>query len=176
MKPPDKSECFYIATMLDSVLIDFTYIHPWADQVIREMENPPYWLCQLAIEKSQDNLLNTLGSFIYGEPFEAPPPDLDKFHVGCLWLRYERRELSWATYLRQVGSHLDAADCGWDCETPYHYLNLHEDADFSLESEENTKRQYLMDHDVQPWIDLARLKFEPFRSQDRPAKANPLEM
>ena len=163
MKIPDKKECFYISIMLESGLIDFSYTHPWADKIIECMEAPPSWLCELATKHYQGDQLKVLGAFIYGEPFESAPTDMEKFHLGCLWLRYERRELSWATFLKQAGDHLDRANCDWNCETPYYYLNLHEDAYFTEESEEETKNRYLEDHDLQPWIDLAQKKFEPFK-------------
>lgn len=175
MQIPDKRECFYISEMLNSGLIDYSYLNTWADEIIQSVESPPSWLCELATEKYRGAQMEALGSFIYSEPFVPAPKDIEKFHVGCLWLRYKRREISWATFLKKTGEFLDCADCDWECETPYHYLNLYEDAYFTKDSEEETKSRYLKDHNLCPWINLARTKFEPFKSRVRLTKADPAE-
>jgi hypothetical protein len=162
MSIPCKQECFYILEMIESGLIDFSYINPWADQIIEEEEKIPSWLCDLALKKYRGDLTNTLREYIFSEPFESCPPDLEKFHLACLWLRYERREISWATFLENAGIYLDAANEDWDCETPYHFLNIYKDAYFTEDSERDTKEKYLNAQDLSPWIDIARKKFEPF--------------
>lgn len=168
---PSKREALYILEMVEAELIDFSYIHPWADQIIAALNVAPAWLCELAVESYRGGVSKILCEYPCSEPFEAPPDGLEKFHVACLWIRYERRELSWATFLRSAGEILDAANGDWDCETPYHFLNVHEDAYFSRESEEQTKKDYLADHDLAPWIVLAKEKFEPFRRVRRAKKA-----
>lgn len=65
--------------------------------------------------------------------------------------------------LREIGDYLDAVYGEWDCETPYHYLNLYEEANFSEESEEATKKEYLNEHDIIPWIDFAKDKLKSFQ-------------
>ncbi len=172
MQIPNKSECFYILEMLESDLIDYCYTHPWADKLISGSETPPAWLCNLAVKKYKGDQISAIREFIFAEPFEEEPVAMEKFHVACLWLRYQRRELSWATLLRESGEHLDAACGDWDCETPYHYLNQYEDAYFSPEAEEKTKSQYLVDHDLEPWIELAKSKFEPFFNLEWLKRAN----
>lgn len=169
---PTKYECCYILEMLESGLIDFSYVHPWAGQVIAGLEASPSWFTELAIEKYSGAQARALREYIYSEPLEEHPKDLEKFHVACLWLRYERRELSWATFLGLAGSHLDAANADWECETPYHYLNVHEDAYFSPDSEQQTRVAYLADQDLAPWIAVAREKFEPFKTLRTADKAS----
>ncbi len=175
MEIPNKQACFYVLEMLESRLIDFSYTHPWADQIIIRLDYAPSWLSNLASKKYQGDQSKALREYVFSEPFEAGPDEMEKFHVACLWLRYERRELSWATFLRLAGEILDAANADWYCETPYHYLNMHEDAYFSNESEEQTKRDYLTDHDLGPWIEMAKEKFEPFRKMRRANKTNPAD-
>ena len=149
--------------MLDSALIDYSYTQPWADLLIEAIEGPPSWLCDVATKKYTGDQKKAFREYLSSEPFVQRPADCNKFHIGCLWLRYERRELSWATYLQQAGEYLDASGAGWDCETPYHYLNCFEDAYFSIEAEEETKRKYLKDHNVLPWAALASQRLEPFK-------------
>ena len=172
MDIPTKQECFYILEMLESKLIDFSYTEPWADELISKSDIAPAWLCDISIKKYQGDQIKSIRDFIFSEPFEQEPVDMEKFHVACLWLRYERRELSWAIFLHEAGCYLDAANGEWDCETPFYYLNVYEDAYFTMESEEYTKTQYLKDHKLKPWIQLARDKFEPFRKLRRANKAN----
>jgi len=169
---PTKEECFYILEMLESSLIDFSYTQPWADQIFESVGVPPSWICDVATKKYNGDQKKAFREFVFGEPFERSPENIEKFHVGCLWLRYERRELSWATYLQLTGSYLDAASGDWDCEIPYHYLNRLEDEYFTPESEKETKRLYLEDHDVRPWAMLAAEKFEPLKKIRRTNKTS----
>ncbi|MGV3774945.1 MAG: hypothetical protein ACO1QB_18750 [Verrucomicrobiales bacterium] len=159
---PNKQECFFILEMMECSLIDYSYTEPWAVELIKSINTPPFWLCDLATKKYRGDQIKAIQGFVYSEPFEAGPADLEKFAVACFWLRYERRELSWATFLRMAGELLDRRNVDWECETPYHYLNVYEDAYFTPAAEERTKREYLQDHDLNPWIAEAKLKFAPF--------------
>ena len=167
MQLPNKQECFYILEMLESSLITFHYTEPWADAIVSQLEKPPAWLCNFAIKQFKGDLTKMMRDHIYSEPFESGPPEMEKFYLACLWLRYERRELSWATFLQRAGERLDAASSDWACETPYHYLNLFEGAYFSERAEQDTKRRYLAEHDLKPWIEKAEEKFAPFKAVRR---------
>ena len=160
---PTKQDCFYILEMLETSLIDYSYTHPWAEELIMKTDTPPTWLCELAVRKYQGDQIKAVKDYVFSEPFEPRPPEMEKYSVACLWLRYERRELSWATFLQMAGEVLDSASADWQCETPYYHLNIYGDAYFSAEAEERTKRDYLKDHDLTPWIEVAESRFEPFR-------------
>ena len=164
---PSKQDGFYILEMIERSLIDYTYTQPWADELIMAVDLPPSWLCDLATTKYRGDQSKAVREFVFSEPIEAAPAELEKFAVACLWLRYERRELSWATFLQMAGDFLDAASGDWQCETPYHYLSLYEDAYFTPAAEERTKRDYLNDHDLKPWIDDATARFAPFLRRRR---------
>jgi hypothetical protein len=172
MSIPSKQDCFYMLEMLESGLIDFSYVHPWAEKIIADLDSVPSWLGDLATKKYKGDQSKALRAYIFSGPFEVALGGMEKFHVACLWLRHERRELSWATFLRLAGECLDAADGDWLCEKSYHYLNVYEDAYFSDESEKQTKKDYLADHDLDSWITKAKEKFEPFRMMRRTNKAN----
>lgn len=160
---PTKVDCYYIVEMLNSGLINYQQTQPWADKIIEALDAPPSWLFDVSLKQYQGDQIFAFRAVAYGEPFTDVPNDLDKFHLACLWLRYERRELSWAILLREIGDYLDAVYGEWDCETPYHYLNLYEEAIFSEESEEATKKEYLNEHDIIPWIDFAKDKLKSFQ-------------
>jgi hypothetical protein len=167
MPIPTKLEFFYILEMLDAELLDSRFTHPWAEQLIARLDSVPPWLGDLATQVNRRHQAEAIRQYLCSEPFEAGPDGLEKFHVACLFLRYERRELSWATFLRLAGEHLDAVNGEWDCETPYRWLNVYEDADFSEGAEARTREEYLAEQDLRPWIALAREKFEPFRQVRR---------
>lgn len=173
MEIPSKRECFYVLEMIQAGLIDFSYVQPWADTLIAEIDTVPPWLGDLALKQYRGDLVEALRAYVFSEPFEAGPEDMEKFHVACLWLRYERRELSWATFLRLAGDLLDNVSGDWACETPYYYLNLYRDAYFSVAAEEQTKKDYLSEQDLRPWIELAKEKFEPFRRLKSVCKVHP---
>lgn len=160
---PTKLECFYILQMLESQLINYSYTFPWADKIIESLEIAPAWLCDVATKKYMGDQCKAIRKYTYSEPFEHFPNDRYKFYVGCLWLRYERREISWATYLHLVGKHLDSVNDDWRCEIPYHYLNVFEEAYFTEESEKSTKDAYFKEQDVFPWRELAYTKYSPLR-------------
>jgi len=162
---PSKQDCHYIIVMLESFLIDYQDTQPWADKLIEDIDIPPAWLCEVSINKYQDDQINAFREYVYSEPFEEKPDDLDKFYVACLWIRYERQDISWATFLWEIGDYLDAAQGEWDCETPYHYLNLYENASCSKEAEEETKKQYLTKQNIMPWLEVVRSKFQWFQIQ-----------
>jgi len=162
MAIPSKLDCFYILEMLESELIDYRYIHPWADDIILSLDSAPSWLGDLATKKYRPDQSKALREYILSQPFETRPDGMPKFHIACIWLRHERRELSWATFLRLTGEYLDGST-DWECETPYHYLNIYESAYFSAESERQTKNSYFSDQNLKPWIAMAKDRFEPFR-------------
>lgn len=163
MPLPGKQECFYILEMLEAGLIDFHHTQPWGHRLILEADTAPAWLCALATVKDQGDQKQALRDYVLSEPFEPWPAELEKFHVACLWLRYERRELSWASFLREAGRHLDAADSEWPCETLFQMLNDHEAANCAPESEAIGRQRLLALHALEPWIDRARQHFEPLR-------------
>ena len=163
IKIPSKVDCYYIVEMLESNLICYRQTQPWADRIIEGLDTPPTWLFDISLKKYQGDQILAFRMMAYGEPFTDVPSDLDKFHIACLWLRYERRELSWATLLREIGDYLDGANIEWPCETPYHYLNLFEEANFSESSEDATKKEYLNEQNVIPWLNLAKEKLQWFQ-------------
>lgn len=161
---PSKHECFYVLEMLETRLLDFTYTQPWANEIIKELETIPDWIFRISTNTALSEQSKALREYVFSEPFESAPAEIEKFHIACYWHRHLRREISWATFLNLVGRYLDTAGIEWDCETPYYYLNITEDAYFSIESEKETKNAYFQDHNLQSWVSFVAEKYEPFRS------------
>lgn len=59
--------------------------------------------------------------------------------VASLYLRYERRELFWATFLNESGLKADASGGRWPCEEFYAMLNELEESDFALAVEQRQR-------------------------------------
>ncbi|MEI5906873.1 hypothetical protein WAK64_07350 [Bacillus spongiae] len=76
-----------------------------------------------------------INEYVYSEPFEEMP-DLYDFYIACLYLRYRRREVSWASFLWASGDYADgyqAVKC--DCRWFYEMVTELEDSGFSIERE-----------------------------------------
>jgi hypothetical protein len=122
-----------LSVMVDSRLIWYKHYFKFCDEIIENMEDPPYWIIELATTKFIPDALKVINEYGFNsEPFEEIQSDLCDFFIACLFLRYNRREISWATFLKKSGEFADvtqAVKC--DCEWFYEMLNNYEDSDFS---------------------------------------------
>ena len=55
----------------------------------------------------------------------------NRYFLACLYLRYERKEISWATFLNEAGRYADSYDCNVACEYFFEMLTNYEDSLFS---------------------------------------------
>ena len=77
-----------------------------------------------------------LGEYVWSEPFESvDQAELEDEYLSCLYLRHERHELSWATFLDLAGRYTDNANGAWQCEDFFQILNELEESDFSQATE-----------------------------------------
>jgi hypothetical protein len=121
-----------LQTMADADLITYKELQPWAESVLRSLEKPPNWLCNIATQTYGPDVLKSLGEYVWSEPFEAGDrAEVDDEYLGSLYLRFERHELSWASFLDLAGKYADRVDGAWICEEFFHMLNELEEADFS---------------------------------------------
>ena len=111
---------------------------PWADGFVERLEKPPAWICELAITKYKQDALRIVSDFVFSEPFEEFTDEHVEF-LGYVWIRYERRELSWATFLNEAGRYTDPSPGPWDCEYFYSLLNELEEQEFSPELEQRQR-------------------------------------
>jgi hypothetical protein len=124
-----KSFAQMLALAIDAECLTFRDYIPWADRVIAALDRPPVWICDLSIAKYRPEALRIVREFVLSEPFEevtSRPAD----YLGFLWIRYERREISWATFLRESGRYSDCSSCAIECEVFYSLLNELEIAEF----------------------------------------------
>ena len=115
-------------------------MHPWAESLVLSTESAPKWLCDVATKKYSPDVSKALGEYGGLSPFEAVNrTEVDDDYLSCLYLRYERHELSWASFLDLASRYTDGADGSWECEELFGFLNTLEDADFSPIVEERQR-------------------------------------
>ena len=128
--------------MVDSRLIWYKHYFKFCDEIIENMENPPYWIIELATTKYIPEATKVINEYAYSEPFEEIPSEICDFFIACLYLSYNRREISWATFLQKAGEYADgtqAVEC--DCEWFFELLNVYEDSQFSKGLEKNQTKK-----------------------------------
>ncbi|WP_034869345.1 hypothetical protein [Clostridium lundense] len=130
----DKEFARKLAVMIDSRLIWYKHYYLWCDEIIEISDNPPSWILDISIEKNRGSALNILYEYIHSEPFEHYIGNkFDDLYIGCLYLKYCRREISWATFLNDAGVYSDGTEMvKFSCEYFYHLLNRYEDSGFSM--------------------------------------------
>ena len=134
-----------LVEMLEAGLATYRIMIPWADLQIRDHDGlTPSWLCDVAVAKDRLSVIRAVRALAYSEPFEALTFSEEHYRVSCLFLRYERREISWATFLSEAGLFTDAVSGELHCEEFYALLNALEESqyDVALEAQQvNTIRE-----------------------------------
>ena len=112
-----------LAVMGESRLIGLESLRPWADAWILKLDAPPAWLLELCTARELAEAVRILSDAAGSPSSESLDTDerADVF-VACLLLRYRRGDLSWATFLREAGQRLDAANGHRPCEDLYALL------------------------------------------------------
>lgn len=152
-----------LCAMIEAELVTFREFIPWADATIRQLESPPYWILNLAITRYKPEALKIVREFGYAEYFEANASRIEADeYVASAYLRYERREISWASFLRLSGHMADGCQGGaFSCEFYYELLNKFEDAHFALFVEEQQKSELVPQ--LAEIIESVRRTFQEFR-------------
>ncbi|POP42374.1 hypothetical protein CHU32_03835 [Superficieibacter electus] len=129
-----KAERLYL--MLQSGLIYCDHYIPFCDNVIKDEDNPPGWILELATVTYIPDALNIIGTYVWSEPFIQFEQSAD-FYIACLFLRYQQRHISWRTFLEQAGHYSDAYQEGYyDCSYYYGMTNQLVESEHNLHCEE----------------------------------------
>ena len=124
-----------------------------------KIEKPPHWLLELATVKYKGDALRILGEFVDSEPFEEiDGATYENDYIGSLFLRYERRELSWATFLDEAGRFSDAHQSDPSCEYFFGMLNGYEDSGFDANLEKDQVSEVL--REFRPAVDAVRKLYD----------------
>jgi hypothetical protein len=148
--------------MIDARLLTYREYIPWADSVIMSLEHPPIWILDLAVKEYFAAARDVVATFARSEPFENLSPDLwtDEY-IAAIYLRYERRELSWASFLEMAGAASDGGGGRHDCEHFYMMLNQYAESNFAEPLEAQQKRAAQIDykeliHSVRATFDIIK--------------------
>ena len=109
----DKRFAFLVSTLIDTQLIGFKHFQQWADEVIAVLPEPTSWVLDLAIIRDSNEAVSAVDRFVYSDPPElvSNSGGCDEF-VACMFHRYRSGTISWATFLRCSGRHLDGPRTG----------------------------------------------------------------
>jgi hypothetical protein len=137
---PSNSFAEMLALAIDAGCLTFRDYIPWADDVVARLDHPPAWVCELSTTKYRPDALRVVRDFVRSEPFEQINTSTEDY-LGFLWIRYERRELSWATFLSEAGRYSDASNGAIECEYFYSMLNELEEAEFDSSVEHRQREE-----------------------------------
>ncbi len=138
----NKNFAHKIGLMLESRLIWYKHYDLWCEEIIDQYNEPPFWIIELATTKYIPDAVRIVNEYAYSEPFEQFSRNNDLF-VACFFIRYERNEISWATFLENAGKYTDGNDAKVDCSYFFSMLNDYEDTEFSNKVEKlQSKKVY----------------------------------
>lgn len=158
----DQTGAMRLWELIDSGLVDGKAAVLWADAQIADHSGlAPAWLVEIALAKHAPAMLAELRAFAYGSHQQPDYRMLESYHVGCLFERYTRGELSWASFLRLAGENADSRDLGVPCEYFYEMLNEIEELEFSLEGE--TRQRVLVRQRFGEMIGMVQRDYLQFR-------------
>lgn len=131
----DNESGLVVRELIESKLITYKYYIPWCDSVITTLDNPPCWILELAFVKYRGDAISKISKCLSSESLSNCDWEmLTNLRIACLYQRYKRRELSWATFLLETGMYADGRSAvRKECEYFYELLNQYEDSYF-LES------------------------------------------
>lgn len=155
-----------LSAMIEARLITSNEWMPWADDVISRMQTPPIWILNLAVTRYWGDAERYVREFAHAEPLEPlSMNDRVDDYVVSLYLCYERRGLSWATFLREAGEEADANGGKHECEYFYEYLTDYEDHEFDPTLE--AQQRAAVSADYHELIGSVRRTYETLRRYRR---------
>ncbi len=84
----NKQSANRLQQLLGSCVISFQQVILWADTHIEQLEQPPSWLCDLAVSKDTEHAMHVLKSYVFSEPFEEMDQSAtDNYRYHCCQTR-----------------------------------------------------------------------------------------
>lgn len=158
---------YQLLIMLETKLIWYKHYRLFCDEVILAYDTPPYWAIELASVTYQGKAIEAVRSFIRSEQLSAGEPvGLADQYIACLYLKYERREISWASFLLEAGRYADQSEQVKEpCEYFYELLNHMEYSEFDLDVERQQREevQLRFDKEIEEIRELYRLFMDYYR-------------
>jgi hypothetical protein len=127
-----------LGIMIDSGLIWHQHYFLFCDELIEKLDKPPYWIIELALATYIGDAIEVVNTYAFSEPFENFSNSLYDLYIGCLYIRYERRQLSWASFLTESGDFADGSGnfaLKKDYDYFYSMLDDYVDNEYSIDLE-----------------------------------------
>jgi|SRR5690348_4274207 len=133
-----------ISAMIESGLLTYRHYRPWASRLTQMLDKPPAWVRELGAARDRPAAEAAARNFAFGDAVGLSIDDWTDEYVASLFLRHERRELSWATFLNEAGIGSDNSNSGMNaCEYFYNMLNEYEESEFSEAVEQRQRAAVL---------------------------------
>lgn len=175
IEPTEDFAC-KLSIMLESKLIWYKHFQPFCDDIILAYTKPPYWIIELAAVRYQGSAIEIVNKYIHSEPFvEDYRNSLFDQYIACLYIKYDRREISWASFLLGSGQYSDHNQAVKEpCEYFFELLNEYEAEEFNIELEYK-QREEIQDKfrneiiEMQAMYDVFREYFKQYIKKERGA-------
>lgn len=173
---PTKEFACKLSIMLESKLIWYKHFQPFCDDIILAHTKPPYWIIELAAVRYQGSAIEIVNKYIHSEPFvDDYRNSLFDQYIACLYIKYDRREISWASFLLGSGQYADHVQAVKEpCEYFFELLNEYEAEEFNIELEYK-QREEIQDKfrneiiEMQAMYDVFREYFKQYIKKERGA-------
>lgn len=140
---PNKEFACKLGIMLGSKLIWYKHFQPFCDDIILEYTKPPYWIIELATVRYQGSAIEIVNKYIHSEPCITyyNSKHFDQY-IACLYIKYDRREISWASFLLESGQYADSCEAVKEpCEYFFDLLSQYEAEEFNIELEHKQREE-----------------------------------
>lgn len=132
--PVDRTLKTILIAMINSTLIDYKTYLPYCDSKILELDKPPDWLLNLAMNS------NAYNDGFYCVPTKEYPIlkdfDFSDLMVACYYLKYRYKKIYWDRFLILSGNYLDGFSGKFYCDDFYILLNKFNDNNTILSQQE----------------------------------------
>ena len=123
-----EEDLWIYAAALTSGYLSLSDLIAWSKLRALRFQSPPRWLLDLCSSKTQNEALGTILEVCdqckeaIGQPWPTHSAH-DDLHLGFMYLRFERGDLTLAELLRMSGQYADSSGCDIECEVFYRMLN-----------------------------------------------------
>ncbi|MGY3779354.1 hypothetical protein [Isobaculum melis] len=66
----NKEEAYQLSVLIETGFIDYQSYYKWCDQMIEALEEPPYWVIELSVEKNQDKAVRIIRKYVFQNLFK----------------------------------------------------------------------------------------------------------
>lgn len=112
-----------LACAIETHWIPYDIYAAWCDRHILAEPEPPHWMLELTATRDPVEAGGLVTSTAAEQADAAGALDRDDFWVACQFLRCQRDDIDWATFLTLAAGYSDCAGGTWECEEYYQFLN-----------------------------------------------------